>query len=502
MSIAAPWVLLAAALAAALRWLRVGQREHYLPWSVTRFEWRWLVASAPNLALATATAGALVATLWWPYAALPAAAGLAAWPIGLGLRGRTARLAWTPRMRRLAGAAVLPLAAAGGVGCALGSFTAGAVAAALAVPQAVDLVLAATAPLERRLSRGFVERAARRLQAVAPVVVAITGSFGKTSTKEYARHLVAGTRHVVASPGSFNNRLGLARAINEGLDAGTQVFVAEMGTYGPGEIADLCGWIPPSVSVITAVGPVHLERFGSLDAIARAKAEILAGAATAVVNWDDPRVRRAVEGRPAIRVVRCSRASTDVEVSVLPEAGVLVVRLEGAEVGRLPADGIFPMNLACAVGVAHALGVPPERIGERLAGLPRPQHRGVEGRSERGVLVIDDTYNSNPAGARAAVERLAALVAGRTVLVTPGMVELGRRQAAENRDLAAFAADCLSDILVVGRTNRRALLAGSRGGMARVRAVADRPKAVAWVGANLGEGDGVLYENDLPDHYP
>jgi UDP-N-acetylmuramoyl-tripeptide--D-alanyl-D-alanine ligase len=125
----------------------------------------------------------------------------------------------------------------------------------------------------------------------------------------------------------------------------------------------------------------------------------------------------------------------------------------------------------------------------------------VEGRSEAGVLIIDDTYNSNPAGARAAVERLVAAVPGRTVVITPGMVELGRIQAAENRALAAFAAARVSDLIVVGRTNRRALLAGARQGTARVRVVAHRPEAVAWAAANLGEGGGVLYENDLPDHY-
>jgi UDP-N-acetylmuramoyl-tripeptide--D-alanyl-D-alanine ligase len=501
-SAAAPWVLLAGAAAATLRWLRVGQREHYLPWSVGRFEWRWFRHSMANLGLGLATAGAVIATIWWPYAALPGAAGLVAWPLGLGLRGRTARLAWTPRMRRLAGAAVLPGVAVACAGFAVGSFTSGAVAVALLVPQAVDLALAAVAPLEDRLSRGFVERATRRLRAAGPTVVAITGSYGKTSTKEYARHLTAGTRHVVASPASFNNRLGLARAINEGLDPGVQVFVAEMGTYGSGEIADLCRWIPPDISVITAIGPVHLERFGSLEAIARAKAEILPGAKTVVANWDDPRVRSAAEACPGARLVRCSVASADAEVSVLVEGDGLVVRLGPEEVGRLAPGGVFPMNVACAVGVAHALGVPPERMGERLGSLPRPQHRGVEGRTERGVMVIDDTYNSNPIGARAAVERLVASAPGRAVLVTPGMVELGRSQGEENRELAAFAAARVTDIVVVGHTNRRALMAGARGGNARTHLVARRSQAVAWVATNLGEGDAVLYENDLPDHYP
>ncbi len=122
-----------------------------------------------------------------------------------------------------------------------------------------------------------VARATARLARVAPTVVAITGSFGKTSTKGYVAHLVGGARAVVASPASFNNRAGLARAVNEHLADGTEVFVAEMGTYGRGEIAELCSWICPDVAVITAVGPVHLERFRSEDRILEAKAEILEG---------------------------------------------------------------------------------------------------------------------------------------------------------------------------------------------------------------------------------
>ncbi len=128
------------------------------------------------------------------------------------------------------------------------------------------------------MARTYVRRAGERLRRVAPTVVAITGSYGKTSTKGYVAHLVAGTKTVVASPASFNNRAGLARAVNENLADGTEVFVAEMGTYGPGEIADLCSWLVPDIAVITAIGPVHLERFGSEDRIVQAKAEILAAA--------------------------------------------------------------------------------------------------------------------------------------------------------------------------------------------------------------------------------
>ena len=139
----------------------------------------------------------------------------------------------------------------------------------------------------------------------------------------------------------------------------------------------------------------------------------------------------------------------------------------------------------------------------RLGGLPRPEHRQTVTRSERGFLVIDDTYNSNPAGARLALTRLPGLTdGGRGVLVTPGMVELGPNQAKENEVFAAAAAEVVDDIVVVGSTNRAALLRGSANGQASVTVVASRDEAVTWVRDNLGPGDAVLYENDLPDHYP
>ncbi len=191
------------------------------------------------VALVVAVAG-LVLSSRWPAAAFATAAVVAAGPVGLSWRGRTSPLAWTRRLRTLAlvWAGLEAAAVAGGIVAGEGP-VAGA-AAALAVPALVDLACAVTAPIERRLAGSHVARAAARLRRVAPTVVAITGSFGKTSTKGYVAHLVSGTRSVVASPASFNNRAGLARAVNEHLADGTEVFVAEMGTYGPGEIAELC----------------------------------------------------------------------------------------------------------------------------------------------------------------------------------------------------------------------------------------------------------------------
>lgn len=508
----------AAAVAVGLggvRFLRVAQREHYVPGAALRFGWRWWVGAGPgvNRLLGAVAVGLLVASFWWWPAAVLAAGCVAFGPVGLGLRGRTSPLAWTRRLRTL-GAAWAVLACCGlGAGVALWAlWSAGVgalvlVATAIVVPGLVDLALAATAPLERRLAQPYVRRAAARLRQVGPVVVAITGSYGKTTTKGYVAHLAGRQLAVIATPRSFNNRAGLARAVNEHLEPGTQVFVAEMGTYGPGEIAELCSWAIPRIAVITAIGPVHLERFGSEDRIVAAKSEILERAEVAVLNVDSPPLaeladRVAGSGR---RVLRCSGRWADADVSVVagPDEGALVVRRGGQLVAQVQAVEAAPTNVACAVAVALELGVPAEEVAARLPGLPSAPNRLAVHTTEAGFTVIDDTFNSNPAGARLALASLChhSSDGHRRVVVTPGMVELGPSQRRENAALATAVATAATDLVIVGRTNRRALLQGA-GPSASPVLVDTRDDAVAWVRAQLGPGDAVLYENDLPDHFP
>jgi len=497
---------------AGLRWLRVAQREHYLAGSVSRFALRWWVARPVNLALAVLALAGLAFTPTFPLCALAPAGVAVVGPAGLGLRGRTSPLVATRRLRSLAAVWLVLEAAVVAVGVAVGGAAAFAAAGLLAAPVLLDLACAVMAPVERRLARRYVRSATARLQRVAPTVVAITGSYGKTSTKHHVAHLVGGARRTLATPASFNNRAGLARAINEHLDDGVEVFVAEMGTYGPGEIRALCRWCPPAISVITAIGPVHLERFGSEEAIVTAKSEITEPASTVVLNVDDPRLAaladRLAARRPQTRVIRCSTATGPVDVAVVEDEGdgrTVSVRLGG----RLAAEnvplaaGVQPGNVACAVAVGLALDVPAAVLLERLPTLAEVPNRLSAGPAPSGVYVLDDTFNSNPAGARAALGALGGAPGdGRRVVVTPGMIELGRRQAGENESLARDAAKVADQLVVVGRTNRRALLAGAAAGGLAAIAVGTRPEAVEWVRAHLGPGDAVLYENDLPDHYP
>jgi len=494
-----------------LRWLRVAQREHYLTGSATRFAFRWWSSSLVNFVIFLLTLLLVLATFSLSASSVGVSLLMVIAPLGLSLRGRTSKLVWTRRLRLLAITTallwVLPVIFV----TAVTSSDTGVRSATLLLvlaPLLVDFSLWLTAPIERRLSDRFVIEARRRLQRVQPLVVAITGSYGKTTTKHYVAHLLSLHHVALASPRSFNNRAGLARTVNELLVPGTEIFIAEMGTYGPGEIRELCQWIPPRISVITAIGPVHLERFKDLSVTLAAKAEIAEHANDVVLNGDDELLRRLVSPlrEQGKRILVVSATDEHADLCLRSEGAEIVLYRHGRQLARERlAEELRPpalTNAACAIGVAVLLGDDPVESFQEIRRLDQPQNRLTETTGSTGVTIIDDTFNSNPAGAELAVERLGLLGQRkqRRVLVTPGMIELGRRQRQANRKLAKQASAVCTDILIVGRTNRRALLAGATGRVHLVLAQ-HRDEAVAWVKSNLTDQDIVLYENDLPDHY-
>ncbi len=500
-----------------VRWLRVAQREHYLTGSGLRFSWRWWSSSPENLALGIAGIAAAAISAVVPPAGVVSGIVAVAAPVRLGLRGRTGRLTWT---RRLTTTAVVTWSlealaiAAGAIGAGIRGAIVSAALVAIAAPILVDAALVVTRPLEELAAAGFVEKAKDRLQRVHPLVIGVTGSYGKTTVKGYLAHLIGPHRTTLASPKSFNNRGGLSRTVNEFLGPATEVFIAEMGTYGPGEIAALCSWLRPQISVITAIGPAHLERFRSLDRTLAAKAEIAETASVVVLNADDARLAALAPVLQAAgkKVIEASGSNDVADVAVLRVGEGLEPRLDGRRVGVaavVPDDQpAAPSNAACAVAVAIELGIPPEEVLAGLANLPIPPNRLQRYVTETGYVVFDDTFNSNPTGARIGLSKLRQEVksspSGRRVVVTPGMVELGETQYSENADLGEAAARIADQLLVVARTNRSALTEGAArvAEGAQVITVDRLDQALEWVRANLGPGDAVLYENDLPDHFP
>jgi UDP-N-acetylmuramoyl-tripeptide--D-alanyl-D-alanine ligase len=501
-----------AAVIVGIRFLRIAQREHYLRGAPARFFFRWWATAPLGPGLLVLAGCAAIASVVVPGIGLVTGAIVGVGPPGLSIRGRTGKLAWTRRLRVLAAVSAIVAAAPVVIVlviCGVRVAAPVAVIVAFATPAVIELALIFCAPIEERLAGQFVARARERLERVRPRVVAITGSYGKTSTKQYVAALLGDDFATVASPRSFNNRAGLARTVNELVVPGTEVLIAEMGTYGPGEIAAMCAWMPPEISVMTAIGPVHLERFKSLDRTLRAKAEITEHARVVVLNVDDPRLAQLAEELAERSVVlwRCSESDPSADVAVIPDPSGLGVFSRGSRLGTIDLDrerSVAPTNLACAIAVALALEVAPAAILDRAGQIGAVESRLVASRSAAGVVVLDDTFNSNPAGATRALDQLLALSpsASRRALVTPGMIELGPLQYEENRAFAERASRLCTDVVIVGRTNRRALLEGVNAGAATVHLVADRAAAVAFVRTALTDGDAVLYENDLPDHYP
>ena len=489
---------LAATAAGAPRWLRVAQREHYLPWSVTWTEQLWLSRSIRSAALSVPVVLAfvlgLVVSPWW-YVVCAAVAQ--ATPLGLPYRGRTSKLAWTPRVRRLAVAL--------GVLVLLVGLWAPALAAVTSVflTVLVDVALLLVKPVEKRLAAQYLVSAREKVGRVRPTVVAITGSYGKTTTKNYLAHLLSRSRTVLASPASFNNAMGLSRAVNEGLVPGTEVFIAEMGTYGPGEITALCDVFPPEVAVLTAIGEVHLQRMGTREGVLKAKAEITTKARAVVLNTDDDLLRRLAADLGGKQVIRCSVIDPEADVAIVEGR----LHVQGADLGPVTIpDSVHPANAACALGACLALGEDLALLAPRLADLPTVAHRLEPIEQPGGSWILDDTYNSNPAGAAEAVRRaglLAARSGGRVHVVTPGMVELGDLQVRRNTELGELVAETgAATLVVVGQTNAKALRTGASGRGTVVLQAETREDAVAVVGGRSAPGDVVLFENDLPDHYP
>jgi UDP-N-acetylmuramoyl-tripeptide--D-alanyl-D-alanine ligase len=507
-------VALAAAVAAQMaRWLRVLQREHYDPAAPGRFLVRWSWPSVGSAKRSTRRRPVTLSAVSLVAVVALGVAGLDRWvaavsvlygvvcPVGLSLRGRSGALRWTRRLRTVA---VVTTAFVAVAAVAVSTTRPFLVLAAVVwlVPFLVALSAAVLAPFEDRHARHYVDLAVARLERVRPRVVAVTGSFGKTSTKSHLVDLLGPDAGAIASPRSFNNRAGLSRAINEQLGDGTRVFIAEMGTYGPGEIRALCAWCPPEIAVVTAVGPVHLERMGSLEAIEAAKFEVTERARVVVLNVDDTRLAGWVARlRSSGTAVRTAAANAEADVRVRDDGSSWTLVVDGVAHGPVArATGLHASNVACAAAAALELGVAPGDLATRMARLRAVEHRAEVAVAASGVRVIDDTFNANPASAVAGLDLLAGLApGGRRVVVTPGLIEMGDAAAAENRELGARAARCGAELIVVGRTNARALVEGFG---RTARRVERREDAVAWVRSSLGEGDAVLYLNDLPDHYP
>ena len=395
---------------------------------------------------------------------------------------------------------------------------AGTAVGVLGIVAAPELLFAAdlaVRPIQELDNRRFVRRARQKLTEIDPLVVGITGSFGKTTTKVCTAAVAELRGPAYATPASYNTFLGVVRAINEGLTARHRTLIAEMGAYRLGDVAELCDLVHPRVGVLTAIGPAHLERFGSLDAIEKAKGELAEGLpsdGTYITTADDERCLRTTE-RTQARVLLFSAAGSQTadlwaEQIEMAEGTTRFVLRYGDEAVTVRSKLLGRHNVAnllAAAAVGVSLDLPLDAIGRALSRVSPPAHRLAPILNRQaGIVVIDDAYNSNPVGAAAALEVLASHEAQRRVLVTPGMVELGDREAEENERFGTQAAAVCDLVVLVGEQRSQPIRAGlTAAGFPdeRIHVVANSSEAEALLARTTRRGDVVLFENDLPDLY-
>jgi UDP-N-acetylmuramoyl-tripeptide--D-alanyl-D-alanine ligase len=532
--IAAALAMLALALRVAgrqHRLLHLLQIEHYESarltlWLRRRRELIQPLELLPLAALyASAVANAAVGQHWAAGALLLIATPIAALGPREWRRQAAKPLVFTARAKRLFATAILPSALTILVAAALAAIGGGWIALAVVLlagwlllalaPFVLTAANFALRPVEGSVNRRFVASARQTLARVDPFVVGITGSYGKTSTKFCVGAVLSADRPALVTPASFNSHLGVVRTINEHLRPEHRAFVVEMGMFRRGDIADLCELTKPTIGVITAIGPMHLERLGSIEAIEAAKAELmeaLPADGRLVTNADDPRCL-AIAGRAHVPATLFGIENPDAQVraSNVGFAGgrtELDIQLDGCEAVHVSAQllgrhNVYNMLAAAAVG--HALGVAPERIARALASVGPPEHRLAPiHNAAAGVVVIDDAYNSNPDGAAAALQVLREHDARRRLLVTPGMVELGELEDQLNRRFGEQAAEVCDLVVLVGTKRTQPIYEGLiSAGMASedIHLVADLNEATVLLGQIRRAGDVILFENDLPDTY-
>jgi len=337
------------------------------------------------------------------------------------------------------------------------------------------------------------------------VVLAMTGSQGKTGTKDYLAHVLGEAGPTVATRGNFNNELGVPLTVLRATPE-TRYLVVEMGARGVGHVAELCRIAPPHVAAVLNVGTAHIGEFGSREAIALAKGEIVEALppdGTAVLNADDDLVV-AMASRTRATVTTFGSAPADVAVGEVTADEIgrqsfeLTHRGSGATVHLAQVGAFQWRNAAAAAAMALAAGLDLDTVADALGDAdPASRWRMELGERPDGLVVINDAYNANPESMRAALETLAGIGARsgrRTVAVLGEMFELGDEAVAAHTGVGAYAAQVGVDVLVTVGAAASAMAAGfdAAGGTGVSITTAGRDEATDWLRHNVSAADVVL----------
>lgn len=373
-------------------------------------------------------------------------------------------------------------------------------------------------PLEKLIQHWYFRDAyKKRCNFPALKVIGITGSFGKTTTKYVLTEILRHHFNVLKTPGSYNTTMGITKIIRTELKPIHDVFVVEMSAKKPGDIKEICDLVAPQYGLITAIGEQHLETFKTVENIKKTKNELIESlplTGMAFFNMDNEGCRE-LAGQAKCRAIYYGMATEVVKLNyricnlTLDENGssFTVEHVDNNTCAHfqtklLGKHNIY--NILGAIAIAGELGMPLEAMVYPVKQIAAIPHRLELKRVGTDIVFIDDAFNSNPVGSKMALEVLAQITGKRKIIITPGMIELGAKEAEYNRQFGEYIAAVCDYVILVGRKQTLALQQGLKAKQYAEELLfiaADFATAKQHLEKILRPGDVVLFENDLPDNY-
>lgn len=369
-----------------------------------------------------------------------------------------------------------------------------------------------TTPVEKAVQQHYINEAKHILKEHSRLIkVGITGSYGKTTTKNIMQAMLSEQFNSLMTPASFNTPMGITRTIREMLKPIHQVFVCEMGADHVGDISELMEFVHPSIGVVTSIGPQHLNTFGSQENIIAEKMQMierLPADGLGILNYDNEFIR-SYQVKNNVKTVSYGIDAEGVDY----RAEDIVYTQHGSSFTVVCKEGRFALqtkllgklnvlNILSAVACARYLGVSWNVITRACRNMKQVEHR-LELKTINGIRFIDDAFNANPSGSAMALDVL-SMMPGKRIIVTPGMIDLGRKQEEINHHFGELMKDKADVVILVGSVQTKPIyegLAASGFNMHNVVVMNTEKEAFAYLWQNCTKEDTVLLENDLPDAF-
>ncbi len=371
-------------------------------------------------------------------------------------------------------------------------------------------------PIEENINKRFYNEASKKIVSMKNITsVGITGSYGKTSTKFLTSTILEEKFKVLKTPESYNTPMGISKIINNELTNDFEIFIAELGATNIGDIKEVAELTNPKIGIITSIGPCHLESFKTIDNIMRTKYELIESLPTdgvAIFNYDNEYVKKLADKTFKEKILygidnieNTHVFATDIKVSSSGSTFTLCISDLGTIECKTRLLGKHNiLNILAGVSVAKILGMTLEQIAAGIEKIEDVEHRLQLIDPKTGVLVIDDAFNSNPDGAKAALDVLDSFKDKRKIIVTPGMVELGEIEEIENEKFGEQIAKVCDIAILIGKKRTKPIYNGLKNlkfNEENIIVVNSLNEATQIIATLTKVNDVILFENDLPDTY-